>query len=189
MVTTVTLAPLIYAGGGANELMTGTRKWNSGIAARGSIYVANDNKVYAFRIPVGGTLRLPQLLQQLLRSHRLRQLLLRSHPLPQQLLRSHSTATATAAHSHCHGNCHANGNSDGNGDCNRNFNCDCASKSDANTLGLYCIHQGPRLWQRDQRAAGGFQCYPKRSAASSMSSPPISWLMELRRQLHDLQRL
>jgi hypothetical protein len=45
----------VYAGGGANELMTGTRKWNSGIAARGSIYVANDNKVYAFRIPSGGT--------------------------------------------------------------------------------------------------------------------------------------
>ena len=45
---------VIYAGGGANELMTGTRKWNSGIVARGSIYVANDNKVYAFRVP-GGT--------------------------------------------------------------------------------------------------------------------------------------
>jgi hypothetical protein len=46
---------VVYAGGGANELMTGDRKWNSGIAARGSIYVANDNKVYAFRIPTGGT--------------------------------------------------------------------------------------------------------------------------------------
>ena len=45
---------VVYAGGGANELMTGTRKWNSGIVARGSIYVANDNKVYAFRVP-GGT--------------------------------------------------------------------------------------------------------------------------------------
>ena len=45
---------VIYAGGGANELMTGTRKWNSGMVARGSIYVANDNKVYAFRVP-GGT--------------------------------------------------------------------------------------------------------------------------------------
>jgi len=45
---------VVYAGGGANELMTGTRKWNSGIVARGSIYIANDNKVYAFRIP-GGT--------------------------------------------------------------------------------------------------------------------------------------
>ena len=37
-----------------HELMSGTRKWNSGIAARGSIYVANDNRVYAFRVP-GGT--------------------------------------------------------------------------------------------------------------------------------------
>src|SRR4029450_13424157 len=40
---------VVYAGGGNNELMTGTRKWNSGIVARGSIYVANDNKVYKFK--------------------------------------------------------------------------------------------------------------------------------------------
>src|SRR5262249_11216618 len=46
---------VVYAGGGVNELMTGARKWNTGIAARGSIYVANDNKVYAFRVPAGGT--------------------------------------------------------------------------------------------------------------------------------------
>lgn len=46
---------VVYAGGGANELMTGTRKWNTGIVARGSIYVANDNRVYAFRVPGGGT--------------------------------------------------------------------------------------------------------------------------------------
>ncbi len=46
---------VVYAGGGANELMTGTRKWNSGMVARGSIYVANDNRVYAFRVPGGGT--------------------------------------------------------------------------------------------------------------------------------------
>ena len=44
---------VIYAGGGANELMTGTRKWNSGIVARGRIYIANDNKVYAFTVPKG----------------------------------------------------------------------------------------------------------------------------------------
>src|SRR5256714_6373206 len=31
---------VIYAGGGANELMTGTRQWNTGIAARGHIYFA-----------------------------------------------------------------------------------------------------------------------------------------------------
>ena len=55
---------VIYAGGGANELMTGTRKWNSGIVARGSIYVANDNKVYAFRVPRGTPTPTP-LLQQL----------------------------------------------------------------------------------------------------------------------------
>src|SRR5256885_1418071 len=42
---------VIYAGGGANELMTGTRQWNTGIAARGHIYFAADNKVYAFNLP------------------------------------------------------------------------------------------------------------------------------------------
>src|SRR5438067_6265914 len=45
---------VVFAGGGNNELMTGTRKWNSGIVARGSIYVANDNRVYKFNVP-GGT--------------------------------------------------------------------------------------------------------------------------------------
>jgi PQQ enzyme repeat len=40
----------IYTG----DQMTGTRKWNSGMVARGSIYVANDNKVYKFNVP-GGT--------------------------------------------------------------------------------------------------------------------------------------
>ena len=42
---------VIYAGGGANELMTGTRQWNTGIAARSRIYFAADNKVYAFKLP------------------------------------------------------------------------------------------------------------------------------------------
>jgi hypothetical protein len=45
---------VIFAGGGTNELMTGTRKWNSGMVARGNIYVANDNKVYKFNVPGGG---------------------------------------------------------------------------------------------------------------------------------------
>lgn len=44
---------VVYAGGGANELMTGDRKWNSGMVARGSVYVANDNKVYKFNVPGG----------------------------------------------------------------------------------------------------------------------------------------
>jgi hypothetical protein len=41
----------LFNGGGANELMTGTRRFNTAIAARGRIYVANDNKVYAFVLP------------------------------------------------------------------------------------------------------------------------------------------
>jgi hypothetical protein len=44
---------VIYAGGGANELMTGTRQWNTGIAARGTIYFGADNKIYAFKLPAG----------------------------------------------------------------------------------------------------------------------------------------
>jgi len=42
---------VVYAGGGANELMTGTRQWNTGIVARGRIYFAADNKVYDFKLP------------------------------------------------------------------------------------------------------------------------------------------
>ena len=46
---------VVYAGGGANELMAGTHSYSTtGIAARGRIYVAGDNKVYAFAVP-GGT--------------------------------------------------------------------------------------------------------------------------------------
>jgi hypothetical protein len=45
---------VVYAGGGANELMTGTNGYNTAaIAARGRIYVANNNKVYAFSVPAG----------------------------------------------------------------------------------------------------------------------------------------
>lgn len=43
---------LIFSGGGANELMTGTQKWNTGIAARGRIYYPANNKVFAFKVPV-----------------------------------------------------------------------------------------------------------------------------------------
>src|SRR4029453_6915408 len=39
---------VVYAGG---AVMLGTRKWNSGIVARGRIYVANDYKVYGFGVP------------------------------------------------------------------------------------------------------------------------------------------
>jgi outer membrane protein assembly factor BamB len=42
---------IIFSGGGANELMTGVRSFNTGIAARGRIYYATDNKVWAFTVP------------------------------------------------------------------------------------------------------------------------------------------
>jgi hypothetical protein len=42
---------VVYGGGGANELMAGTHSYSTaGIAALGRIYVATDNKVYAFRL-------------------------------------------------------------------------------------------------------------------------------------------
>jgi hypothetical protein len=44
---------VIYAGGGVNELMTGTRQWNTGIVARGRIYFAADARVYAFMLSTG----------------------------------------------------------------------------------------------------------------------------------------
>ena len=46
---------VVYNGGGANEVMTGTRRFNTGIAARGRIYFAADNRVYAFVLPSGST--------------------------------------------------------------------------------------------------------------------------------------
>src|SRR4029450_1341256 len=46
---------VVYGGGGANELMAGTHKWRTtGIVARGRIYIAGANKVFAFKLP-GGT--------------------------------------------------------------------------------------------------------------------------------------
>jgi hypothetical protein len=46
---------VIFAGGGANDTISGTRTFNTGIAARGRIYIAGDNKVYAFTVPTGPT--------------------------------------------------------------------------------------------------------------------------------------
>jgi hypothetical protein len=42
---------VIYAGGSTNELMSGTRRFNTGIVARGRIYYPADNKIYAFEVP------------------------------------------------------------------------------------------------------------------------------------------
>src|SRR5881628_473625 len=42
---------VIYAGGAANELMTGTQQWNTGMVARGRIYFGANNKIYAFKLP------------------------------------------------------------------------------------------------------------------------------------------
>lgn len=43
---------VIYAGGGPNELIPGTHSYmTTGVTARGRIYIAGDNKVYAFIVP------------------------------------------------------------------------------------------------------------------------------------------
>jgi hypothetical protein len=46
---------VVYAGGGNNEIMAGTQRFNTGIAARGRIYIAANNKVYAFALPASST--------------------------------------------------------------------------------------------------------------------------------------
>jgi hypothetical protein len=43
---------VVYSGGSSNELMSATRRFITGIAARGRIYVATDNRVYAFTLPI-----------------------------------------------------------------------------------------------------------------------------------------
>ncbi len=51
---------VVYDGGAANELMSGTHSYSTtGIAARGRIYVAGDNKVYAFTVPGGASTPTP----------------------------------------------------------------------------------------------------------------------------------
>jgi hypothetical protein len=44
---------VIFAGGGPNEQMSGTRQWNTGMVARGRIYFGADDKIYAFKVPTG----------------------------------------------------------------------------------------------------------------------------------------
>ncbi|PWU11836.1 MAG: hypothetical protein C5B50_22505 [Verrucomicrobia bacterium] len=43
---------VLYSGGGTNELMAATRRFSTGIAAHGRIFVAADKKIYAFSLPV-----------------------------------------------------------------------------------------------------------------------------------------
>jgi hypothetical protein len=51
---------VVYAGGGANELMADTHSYSTtGIVARGRIYIASDNKVYAFTVPGGASTPTP----------------------------------------------------------------------------------------------------------------------------------
>src|SRR5262249_47069412 len=45
----------VFSGGGASDVMSGIRSFNTGIIARGRIYYAGDNKVFAFNVPSGAT--------------------------------------------------------------------------------------------------------------------------------------
>ena len=51
---------VVYDGGGPNEIMAGTHYYSTtGIVARGRIYVAGDDKVYAFAVPTASTTPTP----------------------------------------------------------------------------------------------------------------------------------
>jgi hypothetical protein len=44
---------VVYGGGGTNDVVGGTHSYSTtGIVARGRIYVAGDNKVYVFKVPI-----------------------------------------------------------------------------------------------------------------------------------------
>jgi hypothetical protein len=55
---------IVFSGGGANELVSGAESYNTGIVANGRIYVAGDNKVYAFKISSAGQLILTNITMQ-----------------------------------------------------------------------------------------------------------------------------
>ena len=84
---------VIFGGGGANDTVGGTHWYSTtGIVARGHVYVAGDNRVYAFNLPSGTPTPTPMLVRRQLPLQRLLlqlQRLQRSLPLLQQLLRSH----------------------------------------------------------------------------------------------------
>ena len=43
---------VVFAGGGGPELMAGTRRFATGIVARGRLFIGADNRVYAFNVPI-----------------------------------------------------------------------------------------------------------------------------------------
>ena len=91
---------IIYAGGGTNELMTGTRQWNTGMVVRGRIYFGADNRVYAFRLPAGTPT-----------------------PTPTASPTATATATATATrYGDCNCNCKQR-NFHGHANCDSDANC------------------------------------------------------------------
>jgi outer membrane protein assembly factor BamB len=51
---------VVFSGGGTNELMAGTRRYNTGIVAHGRIYIGDDDKVYAFTVPAAPLLYITQ---------------------------------------------------------------------------------------------------------------------------------
>ena len=97
---------VVYTGGGANELMASTRSYSTtGIAARGRIYVAADNKVYAFKLP-GGT------------------------PTPTPTATATPTATPTPTPTVTTTDTYAHSNSNSDSNCNCYGDCDTDGNSD-----------------------------------------------------------
>ena len=96
---------VVYGGGGANELMAGTHTCSTtGIVARGRIYVAGDNKVYAFKLPGGTPTPTPTATPT---------------PTPTADANTDSTTTDTDAYTNCNSNSNTNGNSNCYSDTNK----------------------------------------------------------------------
>ena len=78
---------VIYGGGGPNELMSGTRQWNTGMVARGRIYFGADNRIYAFKLPSATPTPTATAIQEQLQRRLQQQLLLRQPRLLHRLRR------------------------------------------------------------------------------------------------------
>ena len=132
---------VIYAG---TDVMSGTRKWNSGMVARGSIYIANDNKVYAFRIPAGSPTPTPTATATatatptatatataIATSTATARPTATATATATPTVAATATATATALHCNCYCNCHG----DFHSHFYPNYNYDSTTNSDSYAYG------------------------------------------------------
>ena len=105
---------VIFGGGGANDTVGGTHSYSTtGIVARGRLYVAGDNRVYAFNLPAGTPTPTPTASAS-------------TATTTPTATATCGTATATAI-VQCDTNCDGHGNFDGE----RDTDCDSQRNSDA----------------------------------------------------------